>query len=63
MLIMVTQGAHCKLFACAQVCRLLFEHDDPRQALNQFQKHVDNFRLERGPESLAFQHLGWLANQ
>ncbi|XP_019854818.1 PREDICTED: trafficking protein particle complex subunit 11-like [Amphimedon queenslandica] len=46
-----------------KICYLMFDYDDPRQALAQFQNHLDHFKSENGLESLVFQHKEWIGNQ
>lgn len=48
----------------SQICRLMFSgHDNPRDALNQFQKHIELFKDEKGTQELMFEHHNWIAQQ
>ena len=46
-----------------KVCRLAFRQNLPRDAIAHFRRHVELFRARVGPEELAVEHSGWLAQQ
>ena len=46
-----------------QICKLNFKLDQARDALYQFQRHIDEFRYRVGPSSLGFEHEAWLTRQ
>lgn len=46
-----------------KICKLNFKLDQARDALYQFQRHIDEFRYRVGPSSLAFEHEAWLTRQ
>jgi hypothetical protein len=50
-------------FVNYKICQLMFENNEPKNALGQLQLHLEIFRNERGSESLVFQHMQWMANQ
>ena len=46
-----------------KVCRLAFRQNLPRDAIAHFRRHVELFRARVGPQELAVEHSGWLAQQ
>ena len=46
-----------------KLCQLLFDIKHPIDAIDQFRKHVDIFRIKTGPIELRFEHAAWLAKQ
>jgi len=46
-----------------KVCRLAFKLHLPRDAINQFRRHMDIFQLKVGASNLAFEHSAWQAEQ
>lgn len=46
-----------------KICKLLFIQNDPRDAISQFQKHVNIFRSRGGDSKLLFEHYAWMAKQ
>ena len=42
---------------------MLFEIKHPIDAIDQFRKHIDIFRIKVGPPELAFEHSAWLSKQ
>lgn len=50
-------------FIVYKLCRLLFAMNQPRDAINQFRTHIDEFKPKVGPKDLAFQHHAWLSKQ
>ncbi len=46
-----------------KLCRLLFESNEPREAINQFRTHIDKFSKEMGLKQLEFEHYEWLSRQ
>ncbi|KAF0310304.1 Trafficking protein particle complex subunit 11 [Amphibalanus amphitrite] len=46
-----------------KVCRLAFRQNLPRDAIAHFRRHVELFRARVGPQELAVEHCGWLAQQ
>jgi hypothetical protein len=46
-----------------KLCRLLFEIRHPIDAIDQFRRHVDIFKIKVGINELQFEHSAWLAKQ
>jgi hypothetical protein len=46
-----------------KLCQLFFEIKHPIDAIDQFRKHIDIFRIKVGPNELAFEHSAWLSKQ
>ena len=46
-----------------KICRLLFEANEPRDAISQFRTHIDRFSKEVGIKQLAYEHYEWLSRQ
>ncbi|XP_067008734.2 trafficking protein particle complex subunit 11 [Anabrus simplex] len=46
-----------------KLCKILFQQNLPRDAINQFRKHVDLFRQYIGCKDLAFEHYAWMSKQ
>lgn len=46
-----------------KLCKLFFEIKHPIDAIDQFRKHIDIFKIKVGPLELAFEHSAWLAKQ
>lgn len=46
-----------------KICKLLFEIKHPLDAIEQFRKHIDIFKVKIGPTDLNFEHSAWLAKQ
>jgi trafficking protein particle complex subunit 11 len=46
-----------------KLCQLYFEIKHPIDAIEQFRKHIDIFRIKIGPAELAFEHYAWLSKQ
>ena len=46
-----------------KLCQLYFEIKHPIDAIDQFRKHIDIFRIKVGSPELAFEHSAWLSKQ
>ena len=46
-----------------RICRLSFRLACPIDAITNFRKHLDAFRVYKGPPDLAYQHEAWLFRQ
>lgn len=46
-----------------KLCKLFFEIKHALDAIEQFRKHVDIFKVKYGPADLSFEHSAWLAKQ
>lgn len=46
-----------------KLCKLFFEIKHPIDAIDQFRKHIDIFKIKTGPAELSFEHSAWLAKQ
>lgn len=46
-----------------KLCQLFFEIRHPIDAIDQFRKHIDIFRIKVGPPELVFEHSAWLSKQ
>lgn len=46
-----------------KLCQLYFEIKHPIDAIDQFRKHIDIFRIKVGSAELAFEHSAWLSKQ
>jgi len=46
-----------------KLCQLYFEIKHPIDAIDQFRKHIDIFRIKIGSPELAFEHSAWLSTQ
>ncbi|CAF0724301.1 unnamed protein product [Brachionus calyciflorus] len=46
-----------------KLCKLLFEIKHPIDAIEQFRRHIDIFKLKIGPSDLAFEHSAWMSKQ
>ena len=46
-----------------KLCQLFFEIKHPIDAIDQFRKHIDIFRIKVGPAELKFEHSAWLSKQ
>lgn len=46
-----------------KLCQLYFEIKHPIDAIDQFRKHIDIFRIKIGSPELAFEHSAWLSKQ
>ena len=46
-----------------KVCRLAFKLNLPRDAIQQFRRHMDIFQLKVGAANLSFEHSAWQAEQ
>lgn len=46
-----------------KLCQLLFEIKHPIDAIDQFRKHIDIFRIKTGSPELTFEHSAWLSKQ
>lgn len=46
-----------------KLCKLLFEIKHPIDAIEQFRRHTDIFKIKIGPSDLAFEHSAWLSKQ
>lgn len=46
-----------------KLCQLNFEIKHPIDAIDQFRKHIDIFRIKIGSPELAFEHSAWLSTQ
>ena len=46
-----------------KVCRLAFKLNLPRDAIQQFRRHMDIFQLKVGASNLSFEHSAWQAEQ
>lgn len=46
-----------------KICKLLFMQNDPREAVSQFQKHINIFRSKKGNIELQFEQFAWLSKQ
>ena len=46
-----------------KLCQLFFEIKHPIDAIDQFRKHIDIFRIKVGSPELAFEHSAWLCKQ
>ncbi|RUS82473.1 hypothetical protein EGW08_009779 [Elysia chlorotica] len=46
-----------------KICRLSFQHNAPLDAIAQFRKHIDFFKLKAGIPELAFEHSAWMSKQ
>ena len=50
-------------FINCKICRLAFRLNLPRDAIDQFKRHLDNFRSRTGPPELGWEHAGWQSLQ
>ncbi|XP_067935150.1 trafficking protein particle complex subunit 11-like [Watersipora subatra] len=50
-------------FVSYKICLLSFMHNAPLDAIEQFRKHIENFKTRVGPPHLAFEHSAWLSKQ
>lgn len=50
-------------FITYKLCKIYFALNQPRDAISQFNTHVDRFRLRTGPAELLFEHYMWLSKQ
>lgn len=46
-----------------KLCKLFFDIKHPIDAIDQFRKHIDIFRIKEGPVELRFEHSAWLSTQ
>lgn len=46
-----------------KLCKLFFEIKHPIDAIDQFRKHIDIFKIKVGQPELAFEHSAWLSKQ
>ncbi|MCL4132919.1 UNVERIFIED_CONTAM: hypothetical protein GTU68_025684 [Idotea baltica] len=46
-----------------KICKLDFVLNLPRDAIEQFRKHIEVFRQRTGPKELIFEHYAWLSKQ
>ena len=46
-----------------KLCKLFFEIKHPIDAIDQFRKHIDIFKIKVGPAELSFEHSAWLSKQ
>lgn len=46
-----------------KLCKLFFEIKHPIDAIDQFRKHIDIFKIKAGPSELSFEHSAWLSKQ
>ncbi|KAK7871870.1 hypothetical protein R5R35_006453 [Gryllus longicercus] len=46
-----------------KLCKLMFQQNLPRDAINQFRQHIEMFRNCIGPKDLAFEHCAWMSKQ
>ena len=46
-----------------RICRLSFKLGCPVDAIASFRKHLDVYRVYKGPPELAYQHEAWLFRQ
>lgn len=46
-----------------KLCKIMFQQNLPRDAINQFRKHTELFRNCVGPKELQFEHLAWVSKQ
>lgn len=46
-----------------KLCQLFFEIKHPIDAIDQFRKHIDIFRIKVGSSELKFEHSAWLSKQ
>ncbi|XP_065891490.1 trafficking protein particle complex subunit 11-like isoform X2 [Dysidea avara] len=46
-----------------KICKISFKMEQARDALHQFQRHIDEFRYRVGPSSLSFEHEAWMTRQ
>jgi hypothetical protein len=46
-----------------KLCKLLFEIKHPIDAIDQFRKHIDIFKIKVGTQELQFEHLAWISQQ
>lgn len=46
-----------------KLCKLFFEIKHPIDAIDQFRKHIDIFKIKVGPSELSFEHSAWLSKQ
>ena len=64
----VTEHNSCELRAVAgiinfKICKLAFKLNLPRDAINQFRKHLDQWRSPPSPVSLSWEQAAWQSNQ
>lgn len=50
-------------FVNYKICKLLFQQNDPRDAVSQFQKHVNIFRSKEYDDKLLFEYYAWMGKQ
>ena len=50
-------------FISYKICKLAFRLNLPRDAIAQFRKHLDQFRVSPGPPQLSWEHAAWQAGQ
>lgn len=50
-------------FITYKLCKVYFTLNQPRDAISQFNTHVDRFRAKSGPHELIFEHYAWLSKQ
>ncbi|XP_049939900.1 trafficking protein particle complex subunit 11 isoform X1 [Schistocerca serialis cubense] len=46
-----------------KLCKIMFQQNLPRDAINQFRKHTELFRSCLGAKDLAFEHHAWMSKQ
>lgn len=46
-----------------KLCKLFFEIKHPIDAIDQFRKHIDIFKIKVGSSELLFEHSAWLSKQ
>jgi len=46
-----------------KICKLAFKLNLPRDAINQFRKHLEQWRSPPGPTSLSWEHAAWQSHQ
>jgi hypothetical protein len=46
-----------------KLCKLFFEIKHPIDAIEQFRKHTDIFKIKVGTHELQFEHSAWLSKQ
>lgn len=46
-----------------KLCKINFALTQPRDAISQFNAHIDKFRGKTGSSELIFEHFAWLSKQ
>lgn len=50
-------------FIAYKLCKIYFALNQPRDAISQFNTHIDRFRGKTGLTELLFEHYIWLSKQ